>query len=79
LSGSINDAEFETIDVFNLQVPKMLDGVYNNAILNPRNTWEDKDAYDDTLKKLAGMFIDNYSRYDGHGAEFDFSGAGPQI
>jgi len=79
LNGSINDAEFETIDVFNLSVPKMLDGVYNNTILNPRNTWEDKDAYDKTIRKLASMFIDNYSRYDGHGAEFDFSGAGPQL
>ncbi len=79
LNGSINDAEFETIDIFNLAVPTMLDGIYNNSILNPRNTWEDKDEYDKTLRELAGMFVENYSRYDGHGAEFDFSSAGPQL
>ncbi len=79
LNGSINNAEFETLETFNLSIPKMLDGVYNNKVLNPKNTWDDKEAYTQTLHKLAGMFIKNFSRYDGHGDEFDFSGAGPQL
>ncbi len=79
LNGSINDAEFETLPIFNLQIPKTLEGVKDNAVLNPRNTWEDKEAYDATLKKLAEMFIQNFHRYDDKGGKFDFASAGPQL
>ena len=79
LNGSINDAEFETLDVFNLQVPKELEGVADNSILNPRNTWSDKEAYDAKLKELAGMFVKNFERYNDNGSEFDYSAAGPKL
>ena len=79
LNGSINDAEFETLDIFNLQVPKALEGVADNAILNPRNTWSDKAAYDVKLKELAGMFVKNFDRYNDNGSEFDYSAAGPKL
>ncbi len=79
LSGSINNAQFETLEVFNLSVPKTLEGVKDNSILYPKNTWSDKEAYDVTLKKLASMFVENFSRYDGQGDEFDFTSAGPQL
>jgi phosphoenolpyruvate carboxykinase (ATP) len=79
LNGSINDAEFETLPTFNLSIPKHLDGVADNGVLNPRNTWEDKAEYDATLAKLAGMFVKNFDRYNDRGNEFDFSSAGPQL
>ena len=79
LNGSINDAEFERLDIFNLQIPKTLEGVADTKVLNPRNTWEDKAAYDETLRKLAEMFIENFHRYDNSGNEFDFASAGPQL
>jgi len=79
LSGSINDAEFETLPVFDLQIPKTLEGVADNTVLNPRNTWEDKTAYDEQLRKLAAMFIENFERYNDRGAEFDYSSAGPKL
>jgi len=79
LNGSINDAEFETLPTFNLSIPKHLDGVADNAVLNPRNTWEDKEAYDATLAKLAEMFVANFDRYNDRGSEFDFSSAGPRF
>jgi phosphoenolpyruvate carboxykinase (ATP) len=78
LSGAINECEFETLPIFNLQIPKTLEGV-NSEVLNPMNTWEDKEAYMETLKKLAGMFQKNFHRYDDTSSEFDFSAAGPQI
>jgi len=77
LNGSINKSEFETLDVFNLSIPKSLKGVKNYDVLNPRKTWEDKTAYDNTLKKLAVMFQENFKRYDGDGDKFDFASAGP--
>ncbi len=79
LNGSINDAEFETLDIFNLSIPKTLHGVKDNKILNPRNTWEDKEAYDETLLTLAGMFQENFLRYLSDGGEYGCSSAGPQI
>jgi phosphoenolpyruvate carboxykinase (ATP) len=78
LDGSINESEFETLPIFNLNIPKTLNGV-DASVLNPRNTWEDKDAYDAQLKKLAEMFIKNFHRYDDNGGEFDFASAGPQL
>jgi len=78
LSGAILNTEFETLDKFNLSIPITLEGV-DTAVLNPRNTWEDKAEYDAMLAKLAGMFQENFHRYDGNGDEFDFASAGPQL
>jgi phosphoenolpyruvate carboxykinase (ATP) len=78
LSGAINECEFETLPIFNLQIPKTLEGV-STEVLNPMNTWEDKEAYMESLKKLAQMFRDNFHRYDDVSSEFDFSAAGPQL
>jgi len=78
LNGSINHAEFETIPFFQLNIPKTLDGVEAN-VLNPRNAWADKEAYDTTAANLAGMFIENFKKYtDAEGSE-TFTKAGPQL
>ena len=63
LDGSIEKAEFEKLPVLDLSIPKTLEGVDTN-VLNPKNTWEDKDAYDVNLNKLANMFKENYKRYE---------------
>ncbi|UFH58190.1 phosphoenolpyruvate carboxykinase (ATP) [Sulfurovum mangrovi] len=79
LNGSINNAEFDTLPIFNLSIPKTLEGVKDNKVLNPRETWANKEEYDAMLNKLAGMFQENFHRYDGNGGEFDFASAGPQL
>ena len=48
--------------IFNIQMPKSAPGVDSN-VLNPRNTWNDKNAYDQMAQKLAKMFKDNFKRY----------------
>jgi phosphoenolpyruvate carboxykinase (ATP) len=78
LDGSINDSEFNAIDVFNLAVPKTL-GDINPNVLNPRNAWQDKSAYDATRDKLAAMFVENFKKYQQENAKFDYSEAGPKL
>jgi phosphoenolpyruvate carboxykinase (ATP) len=78
LDGSINDSEFETVPFFQLHIPKTLGGV-ETSLLNPRNAWEDKESYDTTAEKLAGLFIKNFKKYTDSNNGFDFTKAGPQI
>jgi phosphoenolpyruvate carboxykinase (ATP) len=78
LNENILDAEFETLDVFNLQIPKELEGV-NTEVLNPRQTWADTARYDAQLMQLAQMFVDNFKKYQTSDSAFDFSGAGPSL
>ena len=78
LDGSIEKAEFDQTRWFRLNIPKGLPGV-DSAILNPRNAWADKEKFDATANKLAGMFIENFKRYMDKGADFDFTQAGPKF
>jgi len=78
LDGSINDAEFDQTPWFRLNIPKSLPGV-DAQLLNPRNSWADKENFDNIAKKLAGMFVQNFKKYVTDNDDFDFTQAGPQI
>ncbi len=61
LNGSFDSVEYKHDDVFNLDVPQSCPGV-PAEIMNPRDTWADKAAYDESAKKLAKMFADNFAK-----------------
>ncbi len=61
LNGDLARAEYVHDDRFNLEIPVSVPDV-PSKILIPRNTWEDKEAYDRQADKLADMFIDNFAR-----------------
>ena len=65
LSGELNKVEFRKDENFGFMVPKALDGV-DTAILDPRSTWADGAAYDAQAKKLAGMFVANFAKFEDH-------------
>lgn len=60
--GTLEKAEFETFPVFNFKIPKALPGV-DAKVLNTRNTWADKAAYDQALQRLAGLFTKNFNKF----------------
>ncbi len=62
LDGSIEHSEFDTDPVFGLSIPLTLNGV-ETKVLNPRESWEDKNLYDENAIKLAELFIDNFKTY----------------
>jgi phosphoenolpyruvate carboxykinase (ATP) len=61
LDGTFDKAEYKHNDLFNLDVPQTCPGV-PDEIMNPRETWADKKAYDETANKLAKMFQDNFAK-----------------
>jgi phosphoenolpyruvate carboxykinase (ATP) len=63
LSGALDDVPMRTDDVFGVEVPTAVDGV-PDEILEPRGTWSDPSAFDAQAAKLAGMFHDNFRRFE---------------
>jgi phosphoenolpyruvate carboxykinase (ATP) len=65
LDGSLKEAEFRTDPNFGFAVPLAVPGV-DAAMLDPRSTWADRQAYDLQARKLVGMFVDNFGKFEAH-------------
>jgi len=60
LRGDLDSVETEVHPTLGLKMPKSCPEV-PSEILNPRNTWDDKAAYDAAAEKLKGMFQKNFA------------------
>jgi phosphoenolpyruvate carboxykinase (ATP) len=49
-----------------------------SQILNPSNTWQDKNKYEETATKLAHSFIQNFDQYKDAASEEIING-GPNL
>ena len=76
LDGSLNDVEFVIDNRFGFEVPQSCKGV-PEEILNPRDTWDDPDAYDLAADKLAAMFGENFEKFE-NGTGLDVLSAAPK-
>lgn len=74
LEGKLEKVDFEMHEIFGLQMPKSCEGV-PSEILNPKNTWKDRDAYDLKAKELAGYFRKNFSKFERYANEEILNGA----
>lgn len=63
LDGSLNDVKFVTEPFFGLSIPTACEGV-PAEILDPKNTWANKAAYDEKAKDLAGRFKNAFKQYE---------------
>ena len=63
VDGDLDNVKFEEDPAFGLSVPTECPGA-DAKLLFPRNTWEDKDAYDAKAKDLRGLFEDNFKKYE---------------
>jgi phosphoenolpyruvate carboxykinase (ATP) len=77
LEGKLNDVAFDTLPVFDLAIPTSCEGV-PAEILNPRGTWTDKNAYDETANNLAGQFVKNFEQYASE-TSADILAAAPKV
>jgi len=64
LDGSLAKAEFVRDPFFGLMMPKAVPGI-PSEVLNPRETWADKDAYDRQAKHLVSLFEKNFETFAG--------------
>jgi len=76
LNGDLNHVTFHPHPVFKILMPESVPGV-PSEILDPRNTWSDKSAYDRQAKELARLFVENFKRYTN--ARPEIIDAGPHL
>src|SRR5260221_7964303 len=77
LDGSLANVEMRIDPHFRFRVPVAVPGV-DTKILNPRDTWADKAAYDAQARKLVTMFRDNFRKFEAHVAA-DVLQAAPEL
>ena len=74
LSGALDNVSFETDTRFNVEVPLSCPDV-PAEVLTPRATWKNAADYDAQASRLAGMFAENFTRFE---AADDIKNAGPR-
>ena len=75
LKGELKHVEFEQHPIFGLHIPMNCPNV-PNEVLNPKQTWEDGDAYDKKAIELASSFKNNFKKFEDN-ANDEILGGGP--
>ena len=76
IAGRLDGVETHPDPIFGLNVPESVPGV-PDGILEPRETWPDKNAYDEQAKNRAGILKENFEMFAGE-VEEEVRRAGPQ-
>ena len=78
LAGEADEAETETLPIFNLKMPKNLAGL-GGEILDPRSSYDTSEAWEVEAQKLAKLFIDNFKKFTDTDEGKALVKAGPQL
>jgi phosphoenolpyruvate carboxykinase (ATP) len=65
LAGTLKDAPVKQEPYFGLYVPESCGDVPRD-VLNPRHTWSDKGAYDETARELTKRFESNFTKFEAY-------------
>ncbi|MDN3671175.1 phosphoenolpyruvate carboxykinase (ATP) [Echinicola jeungdonensis] len=74
LNGELDHVEYRPHEKFEIAVPQHCPQV-PDKLLNPKNTWEDKKAYDQKADHLINSFLKNFEQYKAYANETILSGA----
>lgn len=74
LEGKLDSVRYEAHEIFGVAMPLTCAGV-PSEILNPRNTWKDKDAYDHKAGDLAISFLQNFEKFSSYANDEILAGA----
>lgn len=77
LNGQLKEASFKTHPVFGLSYPTSCPEI-PDTILDPSNTWSDKEAYYSQANKLAAAFVENFKKYE-NGVNKETIDAAPRV
>jgi phosphoenolpyruvate carboxykinase (ATP) len=77
LSGKLKGQPMRKDPMFGFEVPTEMEGV-DPRILNPRETWADKAAYDAMARSLVDMFNKNFAKFEAH-VDADVKAAAPAL
>jgi len=67
-SGELTNVEYETYDVFNLNVPKTCPNV-PDELLNPKKSWTGTADFGEEVTKLGKLFNENFEKYSSEATE----------
>ncbi len=77
MNGELSNVEYIAHPVFGVLVPQSVPNV-PAEILNPRDTWADKEAYDKKANELAQLFVKNFDKYASQANE-EIRAAAPKV
>ncbi|NTS40251.1 phosphoenolpyruvate carboxykinase (ATP) [Flavisolibacter sp. BT320] len=77
LNGKLDNVETVKDAIFGVAIPTEVPGV-PTEVLQPRNTWQDKEAYDEKARFLAGLFVENFKKYAA-GVSEEILAAAPKV
>eukprot|EP01129_Flabellula_baltica_P012053 TRINITY_DN5387_c0_g1_i1.p1 TRINITY_DN5387_c0_g1~~TRINITY_DN5387_c0_g1_i1.p1 ORF type:complete len:578 (-),score=125.02 TRINITY_DN5387_c0_g1_i1:9-1619(-) len=75
--GLLNDVEYTETAVFNLHVPTSCPGVPEELMI-PEQTWEDKELFNNTIRKLGTLFTEHFKQFESEASE-EVIKAGPVL
>jgi phosphoenolpyruvate carboxykinase (ATP) len=62
VNGDLEKVSYKRHEIFNVEIPLSCPGV-PDYILDPINTWSDKQKYLESAKRLASLFVKNFERF----------------
>jgi phosphoenolpyruvate carboxykinase (ATP) len=77
LEGELDKVPYETHEIFGFEMPCQCPAV-PGELLNPRNTWSNKEAYDNQANVLAQAFVTNFEKFADYANDEIMAGA-PQV